>query len=67
MPKDKVSYEEVVKANQEAFVHFTLHDFRVLVETKGIEFVIEQMDHSTYWTLHTWFQAKQPDNSKNVT
>ena len=55
MMKTKISPKEVLEANKEAFVHFTLHDFRVLVETRGIEFVMDKMDEETYWTLSCYF------------
>lgn len=50
-----LTYEEVKKANEEAFVHFTLHDFQILIETRGVEFVMNKMDEETYRKLEVFF------------
>ena len=49
---------EISTANREAFQHFTLHDFRVLVDTIGIEETIKAMDEETFWKLHTYFKDR---------
>lgn len=55
MSDHKVPAQEVLEANREAALHFTLHDFKVLVGNLGVSAVIKAMDEETYWKLHTYF------------
>lgn len=57
MPEVKIPPQEVLEANKQAFVHFTLHDFQVLVENRGVEFVMNAMDEVTYRKLQSYFNV----------
>jgi hypothetical protein len=50
--------QERRQAMEDANAYWTLHDFRVLVDTMGIEEVIKRMDEDTFWKLHTYFKDR---------
>ena len=53
--EDKKRYEELGKAQRKALMHWTLFDFKVLLETHGIDTVMEAMPEDTYWLLYSYF------------
>ena len=53
-PEQVTEWNEQVKAQREALSYWTLHAFKVMVDTQGIEEVIKQMDGDTFWKLYTW-------------
>lgn len=57
MHDNKISPEEVIKANHEAFVRFTLVDFQVLIDTKGVDFVMNSLDEDTFRKMERWFEV----------
>lgn len=44
--------------HHEIQLHWALHDFRVAVETQGLEKVFNAMDDETYWKIATYFKFK---------